>query len=370
MKSWTTALLIASFLSFAHAPATAQESVVPTADQKPEAVQGEAVAGQTPEQLQQLVAPIALYPDALVAQILAASAYPTEIVEADRWVQQHSDLKGQQLAQAVDQQSWDVSVKAIAQFPSVLGNMDKNLSWTSSLGDAYVNQQQDVLDAVQTMRKRAQQAGNLKTTPQENVVTQGQTIVIQPANPDVVYVPAYDPWLVYGSPLIAYPSWYWYPGLYAVGPGISFGIGFGLGFYAGFGWGWHHWDADWRGRRVMFDHDRYVSHSRTFIDHNHFYRGGPGFRGGPEFHGRPEFHGGPGFHGGSEGHGGPGFHGGPEAHGGSEFHGPEVHGGPGLHSGGGAAAPAFHGSATPQAQPGTRSGAFSGFDHGGVARGF
>src|SRR5882672_3646059 len=234
MKSWTTALLIASILSCSHAPATAQESVVPAADQ---AVQGEAVARQTPEQLQQLVAPIALYPDALVAQILAASAYPTEIVEADRWVQRHSDLKGQQLAQAVDQQSWDASVKAVAQFPSVLGNMDKNLSWTSSLGDAYVNQQQDVLDAVQTMRKRAQQAGNLKTTPQENVVNQGQTIVIQPANPDVVYVPTYDPWLVYGPPVVAYPGWFWYPGLYAVGPGISFGFGFGIGFFGGFGWG-------------------------------------------------------------------------------------------------------------------------------------
>src|SRR5437868_11858295 len=145
MKSWTTALLIASFLSGSHAPAIAQESVVPTADQKPEPVQGEAVAGQTPEQLQQLVAPIALYPDALVAQILAASAYPTEIVEADRWVQQHSDLKGQQLAQAVDQQSWDVSVKAITQFPSVLANMDKTISWASALGDAYWHRRRAVL---------------------------------------------------------------------------------------------------------------------------------------------------------------------------------------------------------------------------------
>src|SRR5467141_1157228 len=212
MKSWTTALLIASILSCSHAPATAQESLMPAsvqetaapaADQAPGTVQGEAVARQTPDQLQQLVAPIALYPDALVAQILAASAFPTEIVEADRWVQQHSDLKGQQLAQAVDQQSWDPSIKAIAQFPSVLASMDKNLSWASSLGDAYVNQQQAVLDAVQTIRKRAQQAGNLKSTPQENVTAQGQTVVIQPANPEVVYVPAYDFWTVCGPPLVA-----------------------------------------------------------------------------------------------------------------------------------------------------------------------
>lgn len=115
----------------------------------------------TPEQLQQLVAPIALYPDALVAQVLAAATYPAEVVEADRRMQQNPNLKGKQLADEVDKQSWDPSVKALTQFPSVLANMDKNLSWTSSLGDAYVNQQQDVMDAVQVMRSRAQSAGNL-----------------------------------------------------------------------------------------------------------------------------------------------------------------------------------------------------------------
>ena len=149
---------------------------------------------QTPEQLQQLVAPIALYPDSLVAQILAASTFPEQVVEADRWVQAHPDLKGDALGQAVDQQPWDPSVKALTAFPSVLGNMDKNLSWTSSLGDAYYNQQQDVMDAVQVMRQRAQEAGNLKSTPQQTVTTQGSNIVIEPAEPDVVYVPAYDPW--------------------------------------------------------------------------------------------------------------------------------------------------------------------------------
>src|SRR5712664_2190954 len=106
---------------------------------------------QSPQELQQLVAPIALYPDALVAQILAASTYPTQIVEAERWLQRHSDLKGDKLAKEVDKQDWDPSVKAMAQFPSVLENMDKNLSWTSSLGEAYANQQQDVTDAVQAM---------------------------------------------------------------------------------------------------------------------------------------------------------------------------------------------------------------------------
>ena len=111
-----------------------------------------------------------------MAQILAASTFPEQVVEADRWVQAHPDLKGDALGQAVDQQPWDPSVKALTAFPSVLGNMDKNLSWTSSLGDAYYNQQQDVMDAVQVMRQRAQEAGNLKTTPQQTVTTQGSTI--------------------------------------------------------------------------------------------------------------------------------------------------------------------------------------------------
>src|SRR5271154_3418049 len=137
----------------------------------------------SPEQIQQLVAPIALYPDSLVAQVLAASTYPEQVVEADRWVQAHPDLKGDALGKAVDQQPWDPSVKALTAFPSVLGNMDKNLSWASSLGDAYYNQQQDVMDAVQVMRKRAEDSGNLKTTPQLKVTDQDSAIDIEPADP-------------------------------------------------------------------------------------------------------------------------------------------------------------------------------------------
>src|SRR6202453_5088560 len=154
---------------------------------------------QTAEQVQQLVAPIALYPDSLVAQILAAATFPEQVVEADRWVQAHPDLKGDALGQAVDQQPWDPSVKALTAFPSVLGNMDKNLSWTSSLGDAYYNQQQDVMNAVQVMRKKAEAVGNLKTTPKQTVTDDPYGAVdIAPADPAVVYVPAYDPWAVYG----------------------------------------------------------------------------------------------------------------------------------------------------------------------------
>jgi uncharacterized membrane protein YgcG len=213
------------------------------------------------------VAPIALYPDALVAQVLAASTYPTEIVEADRWMQQHPDLKGQALAQAVDPQPWDPGVKALTQFPSVLATMDKNLSWTSALGEAYVNQPQDVLNAVQTMRQRAVQAGNLQSNAQQTVTTQGQTIIVQPADPGFVYVPAYDPWLVYGAPVVAYPWWVAVPGVYIDGPGIYFGAGFGIGFFAGFGWGWPAWGFDWHRRWMLYHHGVYVSHSRTFFHH-------------------------------------------------------------------------------------------------------
>jgi hypothetical protein len=253
-------------------------------------------AQQTPQQLQQLVAPIALYPDSLVAQILAASTYPDQVVEADRWVQANASLKGDELAQAVDQQSWDPSVKALAEFPSVLANMDKNLSWTSSLGEAYINDQQGVMNAVQVMRQSAKKAGNLKSTPQLDVSQQGQTIVIKPADPEIVYVPEYDPWLVYGGPIVAWPGWYWYPGLYWNSPAIGFGVGFGVGFFGGYGWGWHHWAPDWDHRRIDFNHSTYVSHSRTFIDRNyyanranHIHNGGihsdGGFHGGNAFHG-------------------------------------------------------------------------------------
>src|SRR5260370_9359232 len=191
----------------------------------------------TPQELQKLVAPIALYPDSLVAQILAASTFPEQVVDVDRWVQSHPDLKGEDLAQAVDQLPWDPSVKALAAFPSVLGNMDKNLSWTSSLGDAYYNQEQGVMDAIQVMRGRAQEAGNLNSTPQQTVTTEGSDIEIEPASPEIVYVPASHPCVVYGGPIVAWSGWYPYPGISYDGPSLFFGTGFGIGFFGGFGWG-------------------------------------------------------------------------------------------------------------------------------------
>ena len=272
--------ILASLLSLALLFATLPQSL-PAQDAAAPDTQAPAppYAQQTPEQLQRLVAPIALYPDSLVAQILAASTFPEEVVEADRWVQEHPDLKGEALGKAVDQQPWDPSVKALTAFPTVLGNMDKNLSWTSTLGDAYYNQQQDVMDAVQVMRHKAQQAGALKNPQHEVIKEDGPDIDIEPADPDVVYVPAYDPWLIYGYPIVAWPGWYPYPGIWFGGPYFSFGIGFGIGWFGGFGWGWGHWGFDWHHRYAMFGGGRYYSRSRTFYNRDAFYRGG-GVRGG------------------------------------------------------------------------------------------
>jgi hypothetical protein len=319
------------------------------------------VAEPSAEDLDQLVAPIALYPDALVAQILAAATYPSQISEADRWIQQNPDLKADALAKAVDPQPWDPSVKALAQFPSVLAMMDKNLSWTSSLGDAYVNDQQNVLDAVQVMRQRAEQAGNLKSTQQENVTNDGQAIDIEPTDPEVVYVPEYDPWAVYGAPVPFYPDWYGMPGLYIDGPGIAWGAGIGIGVFGGFGWGWHHWGADWHRHDLMFDHNRYVSHSSTFVNRHDFGRGGFN-RGGGFAHGGPA-------PGGGFPHAGP-APGGGFAHGGPAPGGGFAHGGPAPGGGFPHATPIGGGGIPGGAMSGNHSSAFSGFNHGGVASSF
>jgi len=242
----------------------------PPAPEQPQA------ARLTPEQMQELVAPIALYPDALVAQILAASAYPTQIVEADRFLLQNPNLKGAALGAEVDKQDWDPSIKALTQFPSVLANMDKDLSWTSELGDANYNQPEDVMNAIQFMRQKAQEAGNLKSTPQQTVANQGSTVIIQPANPQVVYVPEYDPELVYGYPIGLWPGFYPWWGV--TGPFISFGIGFGIGPFFGFGWGWPAWGCHWGfGGGLFFGGGRYAFHSHAFYDRNAYFHGN--FRG-------------------------------------------------------------------------------------------
>jgi hypothetical protein len=325
---------------------TAQDQAPTPADATP------SYTPQTQDQLDQLVAPIALYPDSLVAQILAASTFPAQVVEADRWVQAHPDLKADALAQAVDQQTWDPSVKALCAFPTVLGNMDKNVSWTSSLGDAYYNQQSDVMDAIQRMRQKAQQAGNLKDTPQQTVKTDGSDIEIQPAQPDVVYVPAYNPWLVYGYPISPWPYWYPYPGIWFGGPYLSFGLGFGIGWFGGFGWGWGHWGFDWHNHYVAFNHGRYYSHSNTFYNRSNYYRAG-GERGVANNVNR----------GGAENRGAAENRGGAENRGAAENRGGEAHPFNGDRN-------AARGFGDSHGQTGTRSGAFSGYDHGGQTRGF
>ena len=236
-----------------------------------------AVIQRTPEELQQLVAPIALYPDPLVAQILAAATHVAEVVAADRWMQSNSQLTGDALAAQVDQQVWDASVKALTGFPAVLANMDQNVVWTSALGDAYLSQPQQLMAAIQTMRQQASTAGNLEINQQETVTNDGGLISILPADPAVVYVPEYDPSLVYGAPMALWPGWYRDPDLYLDGPGIVFGVGFDLGYFGGYGWGWRHWRPDWHHRAVWFDGGQYVWHNRSLIDANHFYHGNEGF---------------------------------------------------------------------------------------------
>src|SRR5438477_1081605 len=170
------------FLSCCLVLATAPAGFADQADQSTSQPPVQA-AQQTPAQLQQLVAPIALYPDALVGQVLAASTYPTQVVEADRWLQQNPGLKGEALGSAVDKQPWDPSIKGLTQFPDVLNNMSKNITWTSALGDAYFNDPQSVMNAIQALRRDAEKAGNLTSSSQQTVKMEGQTIIIEPADP-------------------------------------------------------------------------------------------------------------------------------------------------------------------------------------------
>jgi hypothetical protein len=227
---------------------------------------------QSAAELQALVAPIALYPDSLVAQILSASTFPDQVAIADYWLQQNSSLSAHALMQQVDKQSWDPSVKALTEFPSVLGDLAKNLTWTSSLGEAYHNQQAEIMTAIQTLRAQAKTAGNLKSSPQITVVQQSpQTIVIQPTNPQIVYVPQYDPALVYGTPYVV-------PG-YSAGAVAAAGIiGFGAGIAVGAlmsggccSWGYSSWNCGWHGATVVYHGGAYYGNSAW---HGGYYNGG------------------------------------------------------------------------------------------------
>jgi hypothetical protein len=245
-----------------------------------------ATATFPPEQIEQLVAPIALYPDALVAQILMASTYPLDVVEAARWVADHKDLEGEALEKAAAEQEWDPSVTALVYFPQVLDFMSKNLDWTKDLGDAVLAQQPDVTAAIQKLRHEAQAAGNLQSTEQQTVETKGDTIIIQPAKPEVVYVPSYTPSAVYGQgepPVTTYyPATYTQPAttayvpqttVVATEPSSSYSnglVGFGLGALAG---------GLLTAAILWDDHD----------DWDRIYYGGPGYYGAPGYWGRPNY---------------------------------------------------------------------------------
>jgi Protein of unknown function (DUF3300) len=218
----------------------------------------------TAAELDQLVAPIALYPDSLVGQILAASSYPTQIVEAQRWLQNNAGQSATQIAQAADSQPWDPSVKSLTAFPKVLDNMDTNLAWTSALGEAYYSDPQGVLKAIQVMRARAQTAGSLKSSSQQTIVTQGQTIIIAPADPQVIYVPQYNPTVVYGAPVAPYPG---YSGADLALTGVlAFGAGIAVGalISSSDGWGSNNWNCNWHGGNVSYNHNVYVSNSNNY----------------------------------------------------------------------------------------------------------
>jgi hypothetical protein len=254
----TTRVLLSVFLILATMPADAGAG----AQNRPASGNQDEYAPLIPEELDSLVAPIALYPDALVAQVLGAATFPDQVTDADTWLKQNSRLTGEPLMRAVDKESWDPAVKALTQFPSVLDDLAKNLAWTSALGEAAATQQPDIMAAVQRMRAKAYAAGNLKSGPQIKVVQESpQTIVIQPSNPQVVYVPAYNPTVVYGAPIVV-------PGYssadMAAAAIISFGVGIAVGAMVRggcCGWGWGGWGANWHGNTIIYNRNVYIGNS-------------------------------------------------------------------------------------------------------------
>jgi Protein of unknown function (DUF3300) len=298
-------------------------TVAPTAQVPPagtETAPGAAPGAATAQELQELVSPIALYPDVLVAQILAGSTYPTQVVEATRWIKENPNLTGDALAAQVNQQPWDPSIKSLSQFPAVLQTMNDSLSWTSALGEAYYNQPADVMDAIQVMRNKAVDAGNLKTTPQQKVEVQPatsaqpgsahpsvqQTVIISPAQPNTVYVPQYNPTTAYGAPVPA-PAGYSGSDLLLTGV-LAFGAGILLGSLINDGH--NSWGCNWGGgynNNVVYNRNVYVSNNNVYPGrYPGGYPGGgykPGYGPGhggqypnrPPYPGRPPYNGGGGY---------------------------------------------------------------------------
>lgn len=241
------AILCSALLVPGEVVRAAQESAPPGASGQQEA------AKIPPDQLDSLVAPIALYPDPMLAQVLAASTYPLEIIQLQQWLAKNKDLKDKALVDAVSKQPWDPSIQGLAALPEVVKRLADDIQWTTDLGNAFLAQQSDVMEAVQRMRKKAKDAGNLKSTEQQKVETKvvesKQVVVIEQSNPQVVYVPSYNPVVVYGPPVYPYPPIsYPPPGYYAAGVAISFGVGLAMGAAWGGGWGygcgWGHNDVN------------------------------------------------------------------------------------------------------------------------------
>lgn len=231
-----------------------------------------AAQGLNSQQLEQLVAPIALYPDTLIAQILAAATYPGQVVEADRWRRGQGNAGADQIALGADLQSWDPSVKGLTAFPQVLTEMDQNLRWTSALGSAYYNQPQDVLEAVQVLRHRAEAAGNLQSTPQQSVSYNQGNVVVQPPDPQMVYVPSYDPWSVYGNPVTPYPGFSLLGALGSLfdssigSSAVQFGLGIAMNAFSHMSWGWLGWGLNWLAQAIFFHQSNYFTQSRAVAD--------------------------------------------------------------------------------------------------------
>jgi uncharacterized membrane protein YgcG len=266
-------------------PVLAVENPAPTTENAPQS----AKPPMPQEELDQILAPIALYPDVLLSQILMASTYPLEIVQADRWMQKNKDLSEDAQAEQLEQQDWDPSVKSLVNFPRVLDMMSEKLDWTIKLGDAFIGQQSEVMDTVQSLRGKAQAQGNLQSNDQQTVtveaatVTSPQVIVIEPANPQVIYVPTYNPTIVFGTWWYPrYPPYYWYPPGYVAGVRmISFGVGFRVGMSWGYAWG----RCNWRYRSVNVNINRNININNRYINRtryqNDFNRNGGNWRHNP-----------------------------------------------------------------------------------------
>jgi hypothetical protein len=243
------------------------------------------------DQLDSLVAPIALYPDPLIAQVLAASTYPLEIIQLQQWLAKNPKLKDKELADAVAKQTWDPSVQSMAGLPEVVKRLADDIQWTTDLGNAFLAQQSDVMEAVQRMRKKAKDKGTLKTNEQQKVETKEvenkQVIVIEQADPQVVYVPSYNPTVVYGAPVYAYPPIYYPPaGYYAATAAISFGVGVAMGAMWSGGWCCN---SGWGNNNVQINNynnfnrnanvNRNVNANRSGTwNHNPQHRGGAPYR--------------------------------------------------------------------------------------------